>query len=176
VVTHRRSHMRQKAVLAWFICYCLISGCGQPSQSQKQKHVARLPACFNVLESLQVTAYRNQDWCRNMAYRRGKFSSNNDRACNLFEGTAQAFDRQAQQDFDTVSRAIAATGVRLDLISDIKYGRNGKLKRAEFHLAKAGRHSYIYSPGYGKPPPNVRFERTYTPLNEDWYYIWEDWN
>ena len=167
--------MRQAILTAILTCCCFGCGSGQPSQSQQRSDIGRLPACFAELEKLQVTAYRNQDWCKNMVYNRGKFSPNTEATCNLFKGTPVPFDAQAQKDFDAVAQAVSRTQVALFFISDLEYRADGKLKKAVFHLA-AGRYSYVYFPGYGAPPPDIPRELKHTSLNPDWYYVWEDWN
>lgn len=99
------------------------------------RDVGSMPSCFATLEKLQVTAFRNQDWCQNMVYSRGKFSRNTEATCNLFEGTPVPFDAQAEKDFNVVSQAIRTTGAELHFITGLEYGVDGKLKKAEFHLA-----------------------------------------
>jgi hypothetical protein len=156
----------------------LLAGCAvSPETEQRKADVANLPKCFSVLESLDVLAYRNQDWCKNIWYRRGKFSHQTDPAdtCNLFPGTPQPFDAPALTDFESVTAAVATTGVRLYYISDLAYDARGKLNHAEFHLA-AGQYTYVYSPGYRKLPEDMPRERKHSRIDQDWYYIWEDWN
>ena len=168
----------QSQRISVLLIFCLFfSGCGQPSRGKMQKDVGRLPGCFAVLERLQVTAYRNQDWCKNISYKRGKFSNNAKESCNyLLGGGSVAFDAQAEKDVAVLAKAISKTGVGLRIISDLEYGAEGKLKKAVFHLAGFGRYTYVYSPGYGTPPPDIPQERRHTSLNGDWYYVWEDWN
>jgi hypothetical protein len=124
-----------------------------------------------------VEAFRNQDWCKNIVYKRGKFSKNSESTCNLFDGTPSPFDAEAQKDFDSVAKAVSGTGVGLYFISDLRYSPDGKLIGAQFHLAgHPNRYSYVYSPGYGSLPADEPKEREHTRINSDWYYIWEDWN
>ena len=149
----------------------------EPEPRQRETDVANLPKCFPVLARLSVRAYRNQDWCKNIWYQRGKFSQQTDSAdsCNLFEGTPQPFDAQALQDFDSIARALTATGVRLYCLSDLRYGPDGTLAQAKFHLA-GGRYTYVYSPGYKALPEDIPEERKHARINADWFYVWEDWN
>jgi hypothetical protein len=157
-----------------------MASCGaEPDAAQKKKDVEVLPQTFSTLEALRVEVYRNQDWCKNIVYQRGKFSNHLEESstCNLFQGTPLPFDAQAQNDFDRVAQAVAATGVHLSLIDDLAYSPAGTLVRANFHLvASFARFSYVYSPGYGTLPPDDPREREHTRINDDWYFVWVDWN
>jgi hypothetical protein len=91
----------------------LLVGCSTEITVERQnRDVANLPKAFSILEQLQVQAYRNQDWCKNIFYRAGKFSNNQAATCNLFDGKAKAL-AQAQRDFKAVETAIASTGLKL---------------------------------------------------------------
>lgn len=153
------------------------SACGgEPSASQRRRDVSNLTQTFPVLEEYQVEAYRNQDWCKNIAYQRGKFSNTDRTTCNLFQGDPSEFDTQAQADFDTVAAAIAKSRVKLYYISGFQYDAQEKLIRAEFHLSgDFNRYSYIYEPGYSLPE-DLAYERHHTAIDENWYFVWEDWN
>lgn len=160
-------------VLVGFVLFSCQQSPAQ-QQAQRQRNVDRLSQSFSALEQLQVQAYRNQDWCKNIFYRRGKFSNNIDRStCNLFAGTPQPFDAQAQQDFATIEQAIAATGVKLLYISTLKYTANRSLSGADFTLE--GGSEYVYEPAYTLPE-NIPNEREYTAVNSDWYFVSSDWN
>jgi hypothetical protein len=154
---------------------CLVS-CGRPNAAQHQRDVANLPKVFSTLETLQVKAYRNQDWCKNVAYQRGRFSSNlKASTCNLFDGVPISMDDRAKQDFQIVSSSMATTGVGINFLS-AKYDRSNRLIRAEFHLSTACRCSYVYQPRFDRLPANMQGEIEYTAINSDWYFVWEDWN
>jgi hypothetical protein len=173
--------MRQQFVISVLLVIVLAACIGtSPAQqkAQQQRDVMNLSKSFAILEQLQVWDYRNQDWCKNIFYRRGKFSDNIEQAtCNLFEGKSQPFDAQAQRNFRSVDRAIASTGVKLLFISGIKYAPNGKLIGGEFHLDSGLiRNHYVYSPGYKKLPDDVPNESWHTAIDRDWYYVKEDWN
>jgi hypothetical protein len=154
----------------------LLAGCNSKITPQQQKlDIANLPKAFSVLEQLQVHDYRNQDWCKNIAYKYGKFSkTTHPSTCNLFEGTPKSFDSQADRDFKSVAQTIASTGVNLDYLS-IEYGKTRKLTKAEFNVTGCGC-SYVYSPSYEKLPTNLGREIQYTALSQDWYFVLSDWN
>jgi hypothetical protein len=153
----------------------LLTGCGIPSPSAQQHDVANLPKVFSQLETLKVEDYRNQDWCKNVAYRRGKFSNNLESGtCNLFNGTPKPMDAQAQQDFQAIARLMATTGVNIHFLS-AQYNSSNRLTEVEFHLATFCRCSYVYSPRY-KLPEDMGDEMKFTAINSSWYFVWEDWN
>jgi hypothetical protein len=140
----------------------LIARCSEPNQFSKRRDVANLPTIFHQLEKLKITAYRNQDWCKNIAYQRGKFSNNlRSTTCNLFEGQPQTMDPRAEQDFQEISLRLTAIGASIRYLS-AKYDT----------LCRC---SYIYQPGYTLPP-NMGGEMEYTAINSNWYFVWEDWN
>lgn len=166
--------MRKLIVVALLVACTLLSACASdaPGKTQQKIDVANLPKCFNALESLNIQAYRNQDWCKNIWYERGMFSDYTGEAttCNLFLGLPRPFDVQTQTDFMTVAEAIGTTEVRLHYISNTAYDSDRKLTHAEFHLA-ACPCVYVYSPSYKDLPEDMPRE-VYSRINEDWYYIW----
>jgi hypothetical protein len=168
---------RRSLVIAVLLLSCLLSTACAPSQAQRVVDVANLSKSFDILERLEVRAYRNQDWCQNIWYKRGVFSDYSGEAdtCNLFLGIPSRFDGQAQADFAAVAEAIRATHVKLHYISDLDYALDHKLTYAEFHLA-TGSDAYIYSPGYTDLPKDLPGEIEYSRINADWYYMWMDWN
>lgn len=154
----------------------LLVSCGIPNGAQHQHDVANLPKVFSTLQNLKVKAYRNQDWCKNIAYKRGNFSNNSKSlTCNLFAGMPIAMDDRAQQDFQTISSVMATTGVGIHFLS-AQYDRSDRLIRAEFNLSTACRCSYIYQPRFNRLPENMTGEIEYTAINSDWYFVWEDGN
>jgi hypothetical protein len=153
----------------------LIARCSEPNQFSKRRDVANLPAIFQQLEKLEITAYRNQDWCKNIAYQRGKFSNNlQSTTCNLFKGQPQTMDPRAEQDFQEIALRLTAIGASIRYLS-AKYDGSNHLMEAEFHLDTLCRCSYIYQPGYTLPP-NMSSEMEYTAIDPNWYFVWEDWN
>jgi len=166
-----------RLMLPLIVPFILVGCGGEPDAVLRKRHTEALPACFRILERLEVEAYRNQDWCKNIVYKRGKFSRNKEVTCNLFRGTPMPFDSQAEKDFDAVAKVIRTTGVPLMYITGSEYAPKGALKRVEFHLdGGPNRYSYVYSIGYTNLPPDDPGERRYTAINRDWYYVWEDWN
>jgi hypothetical protein len=166
----------KKWVYLGLSCLLMVGCRAKPSVEQQQQQSDRLFQALPVLRQLQVTDYRHQDWCKNLVYQRGKFSSNpQSTTCNyLFQGTPKAFDSQAEQDFQTVATAIANTGVNI-LWVDTKYNPAGNVKQAEFRITDSP-YSYVYSPNYSKLPEDLPNERLHTAINKDWYFVTEDWN
>jgi hypothetical protein len=162
--------------LQFAILNILLVGCGIPGASEHQRDVANLPKVFSALQVLKVKDYRNQDWCKNIAYKRGGFSSNlTSTTCNLFDGKPIAMDERAKQDFQTIATAMATTGVGIDRLS-ANYDSADRLVGATFNLSTICRCSYVYRPSYKRLPENMQGEMEYTAINPDWYFVWEDWN
>jgi hypothetical protein len=154
----------------------LLAGCNPEVTIEIQRRdVTNLPKAFSILEQLQVQAYRNQDWCKNIFYKGGKYSNNNEATtCNLFDGKAKAFDSQTERDFKAVEGTINSTNVRLHYFS-AEYEKAGKLIQADFDLAQCPC-SYTYSPNYTKLPEDIPNEMEYSAVNKDWYFVKRDWN
>jgi hypothetical protein len=154
----------------------LLFGCGVPGTGEHQRDIAKLPQVFSALQALKVKNYRNQDWCKNIAYKRGNFSGNlTSTTCNLFDGKPISMDERAKQDFQTISNAMATTGVGIHYLS-ASYDSTDRLVGATFNLSTICRCSYVYRPRYGRLPKNMQGEMEYTAINPDWYFVWEDWN
>ncbi|GMU53917.1 MAG: hypothetical protein AMXMBFR33_30630 [Candidatus Xenobia bacterium] len=136
---------------------------------------ARLRAVVSELETLQVTVFRDQDWCECFEYPGGRFmQSSHESTCGLFQGKARPFDQVARRDFERIATAVGKSRVSVLWIT-ARY-RNRKLVEAQFSLGGWGRRSFIYAPGYGTPPPDQGNEMRYTALDADWYQLDEDWN
>lgn len=139
-----------------------------------QADVERLTSTLPVLQQLKVENYRNQDWCKNIAYPQGKFSNNRQSpTCNLSNETFQPFTEPANQAFGQVASAIQQTQVPLYAVA-IDYGSDGSIRRARFSLTQPG--GYVYEPGYKTLPESLPDELEYQPVNQDWYRYWQDWN
>lgn len=171
--------MSMKYLTGFAVAAIALTSCShQPSHRQMQRDTHNLTRAFAALENHQVVAYRNQDWCKNIVYKRGRFSDQpHQSTCNLFPKEPQIFDAQAVKDFDEVATAIANTQVDLHYITGLDYDAEGTLTQAQFHLATSfSRYSYVYAPNYQALPPNFENEIEHTAINEDWYAVREDWN
>jgi hypothetical protein len=148
-----------------------LTACG--GSRDPQADVERLTNALPVLQQLQVENYRNQDWCKNLAYQQGKFSNNRESTTCRIDETSQFFTDQANQAFGQVTSAIQQTQVPLYAVV-VDYGSDGRIRRAEFLLTRPG--GYIYEPGYRALPESLPNELEYTAVNQDWYSYWQDWN
>lgn len=143
--------------------------------------VANLKSSFPTLEDLRVTGFRDQDWCRFIDYPRGAFTTKPDGsdagACNLFSGPALPFDHQAEADFQTVRRALSDAGMRGKWVTWVQFDAGGRIKSAQFDVNGGAfdRWTYVFDRG-GPMPESMPAEEVYTPINDDWYFWWEDWN
>jgi hypothetical protein len=163
----------------------LLVGCGgmskAPSPDEMAKDSAALQQVFPVLEELDVTGFRNQDWCRYLTYSRGKFvftdSPDNADTC-MFEGNGQPFDDAATRDFQAVSDALGKTDLTVQIADYIEFDAAGHVSTATFDLESAGFSGYwryIYEPG-APLPEDMESELLSTRIDPDWYFQWEDWN
>ncbi|MCA9796161.1 MAG: hypothetical protein KC910_30345 [Candidatus Eremiobacteraeota bacterium] len=159
--------------MRWLFVTLLLSLAGCAPNANHAQRIKHLEGLFPQLSSLQVTAYRNQDWCRNLAYQRGNFSqSTHPSTCNLFEGKVGPFDPKAQADFESIASALGGDRPRV-LWLNIDY-QEGKIRTAEFALdTSTTRESYLYT---HDTPEDLDGEIMHKPLGGHWYLRLEDWN
>jgi hypothetical protein len=155
--------------LTWFLW-------GRPWFIPKTFAVQQFERVLPRLEAEQLEAYRNQSWCKNIAYTRGNFSeTSHPTTCNLFEGTPEPFDDRATRDFQTLHRLFLLTGVRILFVK--VYYENDAVRLAEFNLAcfLCSRTRYVYEPNYVLQE-DMDGEMWFDAINETWYEVNEDWN
>jgi hypothetical protein len=155
--------------LTWFLW-------GKPWFITKTFAVGQLGRLLPGLEQSQLEAYRNQSWCKNIAYSYGAFSETSyPTTCNLFDGTAQPFDEQARRDFQILYRTFSFTGVRIRFVN--VYYENENVRLAEFHLECfwCSRTRYVYEPNYVLQQ-DMEGEMWFDAINKTWYEVNEDWN
>jgi hypothetical protein len=160
-----------------------VAGCGitsTPEPDQMVEHVAALTAVLPVLEELEVYAFRDQDWCKNIALDDRFFSTNNETStCNLHEDEGEPFDADAERDFARLKDSLRDTGLPVRMVDGVDIDVDGRVTRATFELEvggppAAGYMRYVYAPG--EPlPEQLRGELESTRVDEDWYFQWEDW-
>lgn len=163
-------------LVAAIVTSAALSACQSGIDPQPQaKEIARsLQGTLPALVHSRVTAWRSQEWCRNIAYERGAFSeTESPTTCNLFNERPEPFDRQAERDFAKVSAAIAATGFEVRFVN-ASFGADGQVSEAVFFMpcAGCGALGFVYEPGYvleESSPPDLRI----TPVDANWYY-WEE--
>jgi hypothetical protein len=128
------------------------------------------------LEQTHLTAYRNQSWCKNIAYNHGNFSeTQSPSTCNLFEGEAEPFDETAQDTFNNLQQRLLLTGVNINFLN--VYFEDGKIRMADFNLScwLCSRTRYVYKPGYVLQE-DFENEMWFDAVSENWYVVNEDWN
>jgi hypothetical protein len=142
------------------------TGAGDPADATV---APKLDALVTVLKTHHVSAYRNQDWCRNLATPAGNYSTNNEaRTCNLFDGAAKPFDAQGDRLFTRVREAVRQTGLEVERIN-VDY-RGNRIAHVEVGVACATCHaSYIYALDKSSLPERADVKH----VASDWYYVVE---
>lgn len=146
--------------------------------SSRNQQVQNLETAFAMIEQYHVTDYRNQDWCRNIAYAGGQFSdTTHPPTCNLFEGPAPSFTPAATAVFNSITQVLRQSGVRI-MFFDADFNAAGRIRSARFDIDcfLCGRLGYQYQPNYGVVPEDIPDEMWFTPINHNWYKVKEDWN
>ncbi len=91
-----------------------------------------LETVFAMIEQYRVTDYRNQNWCKNIAYAGGQFSETTHPAiCNLFAGPAPSFTAPATAVFNSITQVLRQSGVRI-AIFDADFNAAGRIRSARF--------------------------------------------
>jgi hypothetical protein len=151
----------------------------QPDMARMTRDVSSLSRVLAVLEEGHVVAFRNQDWCRNISYEGGSFTTNTESTtCNLFDDTPASFTTQANADFALVEDALNESGVWVMDVRETDYDGSGRMTHAEFDLVGAAwefsRWSYVYDRG-GPIPQDMPNKEIYTRIDSNWYFHWGDW-
>ncbi len=144
----------------------------------EKSYVYSLSGSLQIVEKYGIRVYQNLHWCNNFVYRRGKFSNDNETGtCNLFEGDGKAFDELALKDFAVISRSLSRSQVSVAFFT-VDFNKKGRIEYGQFHIGciLCNRKRYVFNPGYGKVPQDIPDEMWFTPIDENWYYITEDWN
>jgi hypothetical protein len=138
--------------------------------------VAQLEKLLPKLEQTQITAYRNQDWCKNIAYSNGNFSeTTHPTTCNLFEGEAKPFDETSRAAFNDLRQTLLFTGINISFLN--VYVEEGKIRMADFSLGCwfCNRTRYVYEPNYVLQE-DIGGEMWFDAISKNWYIVKEDWN
>ncbi|MBK7994688.1 MAG: hypothetical protein IPK14_15290 [Blastocatellia bacterium] len=161
-----------KLILLFFLVIQLSCNHYKSNINQKIKDLEQL---FNLIEKYQVKDFRNQDWCKNINYIKGKYAkTSKESTCILFEGETKEFNKEAEEDFNLIARELEKTKADV-LFFSIKL-ENNKIATAEFNI-NCGfcRPSYVYEPNY-KLPENMGQEMIFSRIDNNWYLVEEDWN
>lgn len=144
-------------------------------KSNVEQKVKNLEQLFVLIEKYQIKNFRNQDWCKNINYIKGKYSkTSNPSTCILFEGEAKEFNKESEEDFNLIAKELEKTKTDV-LFFSIKFEDN-KIITAEFNIdCGFCRPSYIYQPNY-KLPENMGKEMIFSKIDNNWYLVEEDWN
>ena len=129
---------------------------------------------FPSLEADQVTAFRYQDWCQILGYKRGAFgfSTEGDLPRPATRNAAN-FDTTARSDLERIWKDIKASGTGVYFIEEIEFDASGRVNYGVFHCG--GGQRYVFDPGFTLPA-DIPNERWHTKVDSDWYYVLEEWN
>jgi hypothetical protein len=164
-------------VVVALIPACSSALTGSPFLSSAINNAQRLEQVIPRLEQLQVRQFRNQDWCKNFFYARGKFSSApNNGNCNQSKDKSGLFTPQAEQKFHEAEHALSDSGLKVRMVL-AEFNEQDRIRYAEFHLdCFFCRTRYVYAPQYKRLPEDIPNELEYEAIDENWYLVQEDWN
>ena len=101
----------------------------------------RLEQTLPFIEQHHLSAYRNQDWCKNIAYTRGAFSSISvsqgmEQDCNYnLASPAQPFDNYAEADFAHTRDTLASTTLLIRKLH-AEFDMQGRVYFVEFKIER----------------------------------------
>jgi hypothetical protein len=149
----------------------------EPGPERRARDVAELRTILPQMESIRLEGFYDLDGCRRVTWSEGAWASTDQNGCTWALGSRA--DAGGPEQFESVRAMLERTGVWVHSLT-AEYGPDGKLKYAEFDLRTWFRFagfSYRYEPGY-TPPGGVSlpYEMEYYGIDDDWYYVWQDWN
>lgn len=167
------------ALVVLMMSVLLIGDCGSGGRHDRShaSDAQALQKLFPTLEGDGVTAFRYQDWCKVISYKRGHFANTTEPSC-IFMATAtpNPFDEQAKTDLERIWNSVRSTRVGVFQIADLRYDPAHRLNYGVFDFSSGFvRERYVFDPGY-KLPEDEPGERLHTRINDKWYHIREDWN
>lgn len=159
----------------------LSSACAGPHKPTEEQIVATVEALAEATSSLSplgVTQFRDLTGCRLITYARGSFATDGSNpACNPTSAPAVPFDAQADQDYAMVRFILNSSGLTIRTLMTYPDGAAGGVPSRVFDVANPSNEnwSFVYQPGYVLPEV-VPGESEPQSIDEDWYFIWQDWN
>jgi hypothetical protein len=176
----RLGRMNRRTIAILAVVAILVTACihaSEPSLDEMAGDTdALVTSVLPVLDDLGVRNWRDQDWCKNMAYAGGQFTTNAAASnCDYFDGPAGAFTDGAESDFARLRSAIRDAHVPVLVISRSEViGGQGQIT---FDVAAGmfDRFSYVYQPGYD-PGALPECDCVTTAIDQDWYFVNDDWN
>lgn len=181
MVDFRRPRRVAAALMALSL---LVAGCcvhaSVPSEAEMTRSAQALSRVLPTLTNLQVREFRDSGWCRRLEYRSGTYSNQPGpgTACDLPDQPTSAFDSQATTDWNALRQALRKSGVSVETVSLVAYDSAGQLSTASFNIRAGDFDDYFYV--YDRrgvvcepPNPNTLLCRQ---IDDDWWFVSEDWN
>ncbi len=176
-----RRRARRRPSISWFaiapVMALLIVACvgdaSPPPPDRMAAEVTRLGQVIPIVNELQVTDFEDSPYCRNLAYVRGTFGDLAQDGCAR-DGTIQ-FDTNGLADHARLAQAISATNVPTDRIRAATFTPEGDLETAWFVLEGSSVldfWEYLYDPVGAVPKQDVPDQIDFTPVAEDWWFVW----
>ena len=146
-------------------------GCGEgPSGITAARTTAKLESTFPLLESFHVIAFRHENWCQAIEYKRGRYASSSGKACvGILSGSRRPYDAAARRDHATILTAIREAHDGVHLLKGLRYGLEGNLVFGIFDCSTdKGDLIYIYSKAPLDPEKKIEGHR-FKPLGDSWH-------
>ena len=150
------------------ISFLLISSlftvsCGPKGKRNTKGTAAKIELLFPLFESYQLGAFRNEDWCKAIEYRRGRYATSSGKNCiGILTGNRREFDQAARRDLVVINSGIRKTHGPLRVVTAVRYSDKGKLTYGVFDC-REGQDGLVYVFSLAPLGDEPSFEGT--PLN-----------
>jgi len=156
-----------------FVAGCDVAPPATRSPSERLEDVGALEALFPDFEEMRLEAYRHDEHCAYIVYRRGAFSTAPDgSSCNVFTNKPIGFDAQARADYDGLTRALSTAHVTVVSVGELIYSTPGRLNAATFDFGTNSfvGQSYVFDVR-GNYNQSEEGGAVYTTINNGWYMV-----
>lgn len=143
-VSPPRRHLAQISISIALLS--LLAACGEKLGGGSGT-ATRLEQVFPLLESHHVIAFRNDDWCQAIEYKRGRYASSSGSACvSILSGSRRPFDDAARRDHATILAGIRGAHEGVRLIKGLQYDGMGDITFGIFDCGSGdGDLIYVFS-------------------------------
>lgn len=125
----------------------LPTACTETSGGAAARTTAQLEQVFPQLEAYQVIAFRHDNWCQAIEYKRGRYASSSGKACiSILSGSRRPFDQAARRDHATILTAIRDAHDKIHLLKGFRYDSEGRIEFGIFDCGSGdGDLVYVFS-------------------------------
>lgn len=162
------SRLAQLALGLVFLC--VATSCGGKQQGGGTRTTKHLEQTFPVLESYHVIAFRHDEWCQALEYKRGRYASSSGKSCiSILSGSRRPYDQTARRDHAAILAAIRGAHDGVRLLKGLQFDREGRIKFGIFDCSTSDRQQiFVFSMDPLDPKTKID-GHTFRPVSASWY-------